>query len=256
MEFNEVKALVEYYEERINTNFDYHFNNLVLSDFYEGRCDVGRITDEEFYEEYFIQKESAIIYLLNEISNEGKEFYGIQNRLIHLKRIIDNKMAKVPKDEIDFDDVPQKVHLPILKSSEIHNPYNRSRDDSFIINPKLDRTLFIDTLFKSLKNYNFISTSKEKFSLISEDVFFPTNKVQWKGTELQITTLINNLIDLGSLDIVMHNYKFKLISTYFINKKGNDFRPKQLGAVYADKNVLIPDDDSILKVIEEMSTHY
>jgi len=256
MKFNEVNALVEYYEERIKTNFDFHFNNLVLGDFYEGGGNVGRITDEEFYEEYFNQKENALIYLLNEISEEGEEFYGLQNRLIHLKRIIDNKMTKIPKDEIDFDDVPQKVHLPILKYREIHNPYNRSRDDSFIINPKLDRTLFIDTLFKSLKGYNFISTTKEKFDPIFKDVFYPTNKVQWKGTELQITTLINNLIDLGSLDAVMHNYKFKLISTYFINKKGNDFRPKQLGAVYADKNVLIPDDDSILKVIEEMSTHY
>lgn len=255
MEFNEINALVDYYEERIKTNFDFHFNNLVIEDFYEGGGDVGRITDEEFYEEYFIQKENAIIYLLNEIGDYGEEFYGLQNRLIHLKRIIDNKMARVPKDEVDFDGVPQKVLLPNLKPSEIHNPFNRNRDDSFVINPKLNRNKFIETLFKSLKDYNFISTSKQKFITIFEDTFYPTNKIQWKGTELQITTLFSNLIDLGYFDVETNNYKYKLISTYFINKRGNDFRPKQLGSVYADKNVLIPADDSILKVIEEMSTH-
>jgi hypothetical protein len=252
MEYNEVKALVEYYEERIKTNFDYYFNQLVLMDFFESDCECTS-EDVSYYQEYFSDYNEAIIYILIEIGDEGEEFYDLKLRLIHLKRIVDNKIALVPKDIlIDYEE-SQLIHLPNVNNKP--NPFNKSRDESFIINPKIDQQKFIKTLHKHLIEYSFITDSYEKFNSIFKETFYPTNKVQWHGTELQIAYLISSLIDNGLFDVEVGNYKFKLISIYFTNKKGNDFSPKQLGAVHSEKKHFLPEDDAIRTVINEMSTH-
>lgn len=238
MNLKEVKELVEFYEDRIVNQFEEHFSNLVLEDFYSGGCDVGRIEDEFFYEEYFSRYEGGIIDLLNEIDFDDEEYYDFQLRLIKLKRIIDTKLSKVKLDNDDSSNV------------------NRvSRTSTFIINPKLDKVGFIKNLYDSLIKYHFISNNEDEFNLLFESNINPTKRIHWKGTELQITTLISKLIDLKLFDIELNNYKFKLISTFFINKSGRDFRSKQLGSVYAEKKDSLPEDDSIFSIIEEMSTN-
>jgi len=241
MGLKEVKELVEYYEDRIVNKFDKYLNYLVLEDFYSSGGDVGRIEDEYFFEEYFNRYEEGIVNLLNEINIDDEDYFDFQLRLIKLKRIIDTKLNRVKLvDEID-------------NGNKI---ISESRTGTFIINPKLDKVKFIKNLYDSLSKYQFISSSEEEFNLIFQNNFNPTKKIHWKGTELQITTLISKLIELKYLDIELNNYKFKLISSYFLNKRGNDFRPKQLGSVYAEKREILPSDDSILEVIKEMSTHF
>lgn len=253
MEYREVKALVEYYEERIKTNFDYYFNQLVLMDFFESDCECTS-EDVSYYQAYFSEYNEALVYILIEIKDEGEEFYDLKLRLIHLKRIIDNKIALIPKgDLIDFEE-SQHIHLPSLNNKS--NPFNKGRDESFIINPKIDQQKFIKTLHKHLAEYNFITDSYERFKSIFEKPFYPTSKVIWCGTELQITYLISSLIDNGLFDIEVGNYKFKLISICFKNKKENDFRPKQLGTVHSEKKHFLAEDDAIRTVINEMSTHF
>jgi len=243
MDLEEVNKLVDYYEKRVLTEFDKHFNYLVLEDYYsDSTGDVGRIEDEWFYEEYFSRYEEGIIDLLKTIDFDDEDYYDFQLRLIRLKRIIDTKLSKIVKEE---------------NEDEVKEPQVRyGRNSSFIINSKFDKKKFIKILYESLVSFKFISESEEQFNLIFEDNFNPTQKVHWKGTELQITTLISKIIDLEFFDIELNNYKYKLISIYFINKRGRDFRPKQLGSVYNDKKVLLPNDDSILKVIKKVSTHF
>lgn len=238
MELNEVKKLVEYFEDRIINKFDEHFNYLVLEDFYSSGGDVGRLNDEWFYEEYFSRYEEDIIELLNDINFDDENYFDFQLRLIKLKRIIDTKISKVKKDD--------NVGIPARKS----------RSTSFIINPKIDNHKFIKSLYKSLKSNNFISDSEEQFNLIFNDKFYPNDKIHWKGTELEITTLFNSIIENNCFDEEIKKFKFKSISKYFTNKKGNDFRPSQLNSVYHEKKDMILDDNPIFKVISEMSTYY
>uniref|UniRef100_UPI00227C1012 hypothetical protein n=1 Tax=Sinomicrobium oceani TaxID=1150368 RepID=UPI00227C1012 len=135
--YSEVKEKVEYLEERILHNFDKYLNYLVLEDFYDGGYEE-RIDDEWFYEEYFESYEKDIINLLLEIGEEDKEYYDFQLRLIRLKRIIDTKLNKLSK-------APGETE-----------PVRRSRISYFILDKKIKKDEFIESLYNGLSIKNFI----------------------------------------------------------------------------------------------------
>jgi len=61
MDLDDLERKVKFYEGRVLTNFDIHFNQLVLEDFYGGGYEL-RIEDEWFLEEYFNKYEDEIYY--------------------------------------------------------------------------------------------------------------------------------------------------------------------------------------------------
>lgn len=231
--YDRVKEQVEYFEERILINFDKHFNYLVLEDFYTGGSN-DRIEDEWFYEEYFEQYENDIIHLLLDIEQEDERFYDFQLRLIRLKRIIDNKLIKIGK-----------------ASNEL-NPIRQSRINYFLLKDNISEEIFINILFEELISKKFIDCTKDEFSTLFSNSK-KRIKIQWKGTELQITLLINSLLEYFDTDVGKQH--FKLIEINFINKKGNNFKHKQLGSVYHEKLDTIASNETILKIIKKMSTH-
>jgi hypothetical protein len=81
-------------------------------------------------------------------------------------------------------------------------------------------------------------------------------KIQWLGTEIQISNFFSRLINLKILDPETDNFRNKLIATHFLNKNNNSFKEKQLGAVYSEKKEFIPTDDVTNKIIREISTHF
>jgi hypothetical protein len=231
MKEDELKKLVEYYEERILTKFDYHFNKLVLEDFYEGGYEM-RIEDEWFYDEYFDKYEDGIINLLKEI--EDDEYHNYKLRLIKLKRTIDNHLTKLNKE-------PNST------------PIRQSRISYFILLSNIDKNKFTDLLHSKLTSHNYIECTLDNFiQLFQKNT--EIDKVKWKGNELQITYLFNHLIKY--MDKEVNNSKYKLIQTYFNNKSGNNFKAKQIGSVYAEKKDIFPSDDPILMVLKEMSTQF
>lgn len=236
MDLDDLERKVKFYEGRVSTNFDYNFNQLVLEDFYGGGYDL-RIEDEWFLEEYFEDYENDIIELLLEIEDEGEEYDEFKQRLIKLKRIIDTKLLKIGKQLSD-------------------EPKRRIRSVFFVLNPKLDKKKFIEFLFNELSSREFIETEMEKFILLFQKSNDDFERIQWLGTELQITFFISQLIDLGYLDPEINNYKYRLIRIHFKNKKGREFDNKQLGSVFWDKKETLPKDDRILKVIKKVSTHF
>lgn len=237
MELNEVKKLVEYFEDRIINKFDEHFSNLVLEDFYSDGGDVGRIEDEWFYEEYFSRYEEDIIELLNDINFDDKNYFNFQLRLIKLKRIIDNKLSEITREEDKNN----------LKRSE--------RVDSFLLNSKIENEdLVIKNLYNELILKNLIQTKLESFQLLFKYNSNPISKIQWRGTEPQITYLITHLIG-KILSSEIQKHKLKLISKYFTNKNGGDFKPKQLSSAYRRAIINFPHEDPILDIIKKVSTN-
>lgn len=237
MTFQEIKELVEYYEDRIIINFEKYFSELVLMDFYEGGYE-GRLSDELYYEEYFEEYENEIIDLLLSIENEfSYEYQNFKMRLIKMKRLIDTKLSTVT-----------------LVSNEEKISRAVGRKNQFLINPKIGKEQFIQTLFDKLISNNLISTTSEIF----KNHFFVkcNDRIQWLGTELQITNLFSRLIEIKVLDPETVNFKNKLIAFHFTNRNNKLFKEKQLGAVYSEKKESIPTDDIINKIIEEMSTHF
>ncbi|WP_299114291.1 hypothetical protein [uncultured Winogradskyella sp.] len=235
MELKEVKALVEYFEDRIIKNFETHFSYLVLEDFYEGGYD-DRIEDEFYYDEYYSKYESNIINLLLEIEdNMSSEYINLKLRLIKLKRIIDTRLSKIESN----------INPPIR---------SKKRNVQFILNPKIEKELFIKTLHILLLDFKLISSNFDNFKSHFDNNWH--DKIQWYGTELQITNFITLLIEKGLLDIETQNFKNKLITAHFTNKKGNNYKEKQLSSVLADKKALVPNDDVILKIIQELSTNF
>lgn len=236
MKEEELKKLVEYFEERVLTKFDYHFNKLILEDYYEGGYEM-RIEDEWFYEEYFEQYEDNIINLL--MSIEDEDYYDYKLRLIRLKRIIDTKLSKFNKE--------------VEKVDNSNPPTKQTRINHFLLLTTIDKVDFILKLHTNLTTHNFIECNIEEFSEMFSKKS-TVNKIHWKGNEHQITHLINHLINF--MDKEVNNNKLKLITLYFINKYGNRFKAKQLGTVYSEKKDLLPMDDPIINICQEMSTHF
>ncbi len=236
MEFNEIKKLVEYYEDKIIINFEKYFSELVLMDFYEGGFE-GRLADELYYEEYLEEYENGIIDLLLLIENEfSDEYQDFKMRLIKMKRVIDTKLSTVT-----------------LLSDEEKTSRTIGRKNQFLINSEIDKDKFITSLFDKLSSNNLINASFEIFK--NHFLEKQSDKILWLGTELQITNLFSRLIEIKILDPETVNFKNKLIAYHFSNKSNKIFKEKQLGAVYSEKKESIPKDDIINKIIEEMSTH-
>lgn len=226
MKTQEIKQLVEYFEDRIVKNFETHFSYLVLEDFYDGGFE-DRIEDEFFYEEYFSRYESKIIDLLLLIeSNEDNIYIDFKLRLIKLKRIIDNYLLK-------SDETTDKKHRVPRAKKFLFTDYK-----------------ILDTLYSKLFENKLIELSNNNFKDILSNK--SDDKIQWLGTEIQITNLINLLIIHNHLDGENSNQKYLLISHYFINKQNNSFRPKQLAAVYSEKVSSIPADDIINKIVTHL----
>ncbi|TVZ48654.1 hypothetical protein [Olleya sp. Hel_I_94] len=234
MELKKVKELVEYFEDRIIKNFETHFSYLVLEDFYSGGYD-DRIEDEFYYDEYYSKYESDITNLLLEIEDDmSSEFMNLKLRLIKLKRIIDTRLSKIESN----------INPPLR---------SKKRNVQFILSSKIDKQEFIKTLHNQLIEYKLIDTDFNNFEKHFDKDW--EDKIQWKGTELQIANLITKLIDNTFLDIETQNFKNKLITAHFINKKGNNYKEKQLSSVLAEKKDYIPDDDVTIKIIQELSTN-
>lgn len=232
MELYEIKELVNHFEEKIITKFEENFSELVLSDFYGGGYDE-RIEDEFFYDEYFEMFEEDIINLLRYIEDcYDDEYFELKIRLIKMKRKIDTYMCKLEKR--NSNDGSLRVN----------------RKSQFILNNKIVKEYFIEILHDKLIQNKLISddlkTFRKHFDIKWDD------KIQWLGTEIQICNLFHLLIENKFLRIETQNFKHKLVCNHFINRKGNVFKEKQLGSVFSDKKVLIPDDDVIIKIIEEL----
>lgn len=234
MEFQEIKTLVEHFEDKIIINFEKHFNELVIMDFYEGGYN-DRIEDEFFYDEYFEKYEKGVIDLLLLIENEfSEEYQDFKFRLIKMKRVIDNHLTKI-KDDVVIE------------------KFKHTRNTQFLLNQNLNKETLINSLYNQLHNNKLIDISLEDFKNHFNDNW--DIKIKWLGTELQITNLINLLIKNDVLDKETSNSKYLLIKNHFVNKNNNSFNPKQLGAVYSEKNETIPTDDIIYKIMNEMSTY-
>jgi hypothetical protein len=230
MNFKKTETQVSYYEDRITTNFEKHFNYLVLEDFYDGGYN-DRIEDTFFYNEYFSIYHNGIINLLLEIENTSEEYIPLKIRLISLKRIIDNKLSMV-------------------ENSNANKILRNKRAISFLISSNIDKNRFVEILYNQLYENKLIDVNLDDFKTHFKEEW---DNIKWLGTEIQITNLISNLIDKKYLDAETQNFKYKLITTHFSNKRGKPFNEKQLGTVYSEKKEAIPKDDIILKIISEMS---
>lgn len=230
MNYKEIEALVNYYEDRIKTNFDEHFNQLILEDFYDGGFE-DRIEDNFFYHEYFTKYELGIINLLLEIETYNDEYKSFKIRLVTLKRIIDNKLLK-------------------YGNTDLSEPKRNKRVESFLINSNIDKPKFIQTFYDLLFENKLIDVNSNDFKThFSND----WSKMKWHGTEIQITNLFSNLVDKKILDPETGNFKYKLIATHFLNKNSKPFIEKQLGSVYSEKKEFVPSDDIILKIIQKLA---
>ncbi len=237
MDYQEIEKQIEYYEDRIIINFDKYFSELIMMDFYEGGFD-DRLSDELYFEEYYEKYENGIINLMFEIEAEEK-YYEFRLRLIKLKRIIDNKLHNLNNEEENN----------VIKIK----PIRQLRISYFKLLTKVNMDLFINKLHSQLQLHNFIQCEISDFKMLflKEGI---KNKIQWKGTELQITSLINELMKY--FDPEVDNYKFKVIVNHFINKSTKVFNSKQLASVYADKKEFLPNNDPIRFILKEMSTHF
>ncbi|QMU63035.1 MAG: tyrosine-type recombinase/integrase [Flavobacteriaceae bacterium] len=216
IELQEVKKKVEYFEDRILHNFETHFSYLVLDDFYGGGH-RDRISGEWFYDEYFEQYENDIIELLLKIEHKDEKYYDFQLRLIKLKRIIDTKLSKIENN------------------NDTTNPLRINRKKSFLLNPDLNKKEFINFLYKVLIKNKLIDEKNDDFKFHFENQW--DKKIQWLGTEFQITNLIDLLIENNYLNNETKRFRHQLVIHHFINKNGEPFKNNQLSkALSEDKH--------------------
>lgn len=233
MKVEEIQQLVDYYEDMIVTNFEMHFSRLVLMDFYEDGYDT-RTEDEFYYEEYFERYEIGIRNLLLDLEEEmNDEFMDFKLRLIKLKRIIDTKLYKI--------DIEEK-----------NNPLGIQRKRQFILNSNIDKDKFINILYEQLNNYKLINVDFKDFIIHFSNNY--ENKIQWLGTELQITNLITLLIENEYLTKKTNRFKYKLIESHFTNKKGEPFKRNQLSSVFTENKEKTFEDITNV-ILDEISTH-
>ena len=124
---------------------------------------------------YFRTYEQGIINLLLEIEDcFDDECQSMKLRLIRMKRKIDTYMSKVKKTE----------------DEEVSFKYKRK--SQFLLNSNIDQEFFIKTLHQKLSENKLLvddfETFKKHFSIDWD------KKIQWLGTELQLSNLILLLI--------------------------------------------------------------
>ncbi|WP_400070392.1 hypothetical protein [Zobellia russellii] len=217
MTFEEIDAKIKRLEKNIITDFEERLIYKRLEDFYEVSSDYDtRVPDEFYYMELLIIDEDEVISLLDEIRYCDKTFHSLQYRLIKLKRIIDNRLANTSEELITIDSRKQR------------------RISHFQLDSSINIKDFTDNLYGYLRKYHFIECLKDEFQSIFErgETKF---KIKWLGTELELTSLINKLIEYNLLEKETHSYKYHLIAKYFINKRNNQFKEKQLSSVYSEK---------------------
>lgn len=245
MKFKEIENSTKTLKDKLVTNFEYHFNKFLLQDFYEDgwESDIDKF-DEYLYFDNFSEKVNHLLFNIEELypyntipdfdsyfNNLPDDVKEIQIELISLKRLIDSKSLKIINE----------------RTNEL---INGERSTSILINLNINRDKFIQTLYNLLFENKLIAVNSETFNTHFDKQW---TRAKWLGTEIQITTLVSNLIENKYLDAETQNFKYKIISSHFLNKKGKPFNEKQLGAVYSEKKAIIPTDDIIFKIITEMS---
>ena len=268
--------LEKHYEalkERIIDNFDYWLNDYIARDI----IDVGKV-------DYLINEQDEYLFCLDLVSNLKyyvDEVLIIQDdelliKFIELKKYLDNKIIKnkyfdqkdidhIFKEDISFEiDNQNKHEIKHYSSIKLHNeiqlnkaekeeiliPENRIK--SFFIHHDIDKDKFIEKLYNLLQEYKFIESDLNSFKSIFLDDYRVAKKIEWKGTEIQITMFIATLIDNDFLDAEVNKFKYLLLGNYFLNRKGQEFTAKQLGSVYSRNKNAFPNDDSILKIINQL----
>jgi len=231
MDYKKVEKKVIFFEEHILNNFEEHFSDLILDDFYGGGH-KERISDSWFYDEYFEQYEQDIVDLLLKLENEGDEFYELQLRLIKLKRIIDSTLLKI---SIGSNQSP---------------PSRLGRPNHFKLKGNINKQMFVETLYSELHSNELIKCSLKEFDFLFLESK-ERQKVQWLGTEFEITLLINSIMHHFSKDVVRQY--FKVIELNFRNRFGNDFKANQLSSVYHSNIDDVSKTDPLLSISANIS---
>jgi hypothetical protein len=132
---------------------------------------------------------------------------------------------------------------------------NEKHDFINVLGDQRKRESILSTLHGGLSSKGFIDITLEDLSAHYYSYNGNREKIIWYGTEAQITALFLNLVFKGIID---RSYEYRIPSTipiHFINKKGKDFKDRQLRVSLShvragDVDHLISD---IVELVESLS---
>src|SRR5690606_38558847 len=241
------KNLLKEYNDKVIDNYEDWFAKDVLLDISENGGVFDSLIDEQ-YEFYFNLDLSQDLQIIIEIllykseEDEEENIHKLLIEFLKLKRITDKRILeskaydKEYVNEYLFDGKSEKwktfliqLNVSHLFNNNLSSPRNQTRLDHFMLREDISKN-FIKDLYSELKSKSFVNCDFDSFSKIFTQQQSTIEPISWKGTERQITYFINQLMNF--LDKEVDNVKYKLIEKFFVNKKGNGFKKKQLSSVY------------------------
>lgn len=235
----DIKNRILLEEDRIHKKFNWHFNEYLREVVRDDNADELMLNADEYY--YWTERELDIKNILNDLDNYESENESDQTILNHklfdLYKYVNEKIINHPYHKVDL-----KVTKDIEKMKEnnkyfeiIEIPFDEAKKDEII-----------KFLFDNLNK--FIHCEYETFERHFKDNGEKFIQLTWKGTELEIVQLFR---DLKRERIIFVKHKNVLISTHFINDKGQQFKPKQLGVV-TSKLTNCKESELISNLIEKL----
>lgn len=241
MDLEKVKAQIAELKDKVVDNVDKYFNDEILLDVFDsGEFDIiDKPIDEMDWYLYWKQQaydlREIFYYLFNQKQN--KTVSSLLNDCVELKKVIDKNLLSNP--HYNFNDLMEWFGVEVdVKTHKNYIP---------LTNDKLLNSKIVNTLHENLLKAGFIESDFDQFNTIFS---LPTSNpvpIKWFGTEIQIIALFDSMISLGIIPKTLIHRLSYFITTFFINKLGNEFKDKQIVVV---KSNLIKSKDSIQIVTE------
>ena len=220
MDIEWVKSKLEQLKEKVVSKRDYHFREFILEDIFDaGEVDYI-VGDNEWYL-YWMSRANDIKglldYMISKYNSKLKGHDKLLNDCMEIKLIIDKNLKENPYyiEEEVLADMGVEV-----EGEPLHNYLNIPNEEK--------KEVLVTSLLNALSNKGYIKNNQPDFIKHFNPYSGNLSKIQWYGTEVQITALFLYLVKKGVID---RSYEYRIPSTipnHFINKKGKDFNDRQL----------------------------
>jgi len=238
----EIKKKIELLTEMVITKVDYHFHECVLEDILD--CgQVEYLIDEVSWQLYWLDVAHSLNDLMNELISYWfdvkKDFRDYLLECVKIKTIVDEKLKKFDKNEV-FEDLGYEINREVSNKN-------------FVVRVTNDEmTVFIQNLYKQLYTNSLIDIDFEEFIPHFDKYTSSQTKIKWFGTEIELVSLFNILINKGVFKQPHKSNYLKMITHHFLNKNGKTLNNRQLSVsqskLYNEKLY-----QRIINIINELS---
>jgi len=177
------------------------------------------------------------------LKSAHKSYRDIFENMIEVQFVFENK--RLGSGQI-FESEESKKTFEI--SHNVHQILRKYMYDVYELLRKKIKELYIAKTQKAVHDRN----DKNQIDEGNEErryQQYPDDKMHWMGTEKQLITLFEMLMN-KNLILIEENRKWETLAQHFMNRDGNPFKPKQLSTVAQRTS---PSEGKVIQIVHEIA---